>query len=103
MRRSTVFACFLGTALAFAQAQQEGTRKLTSSKPPVYPSLARGMNLEGSVKLRVTVSPSGTAKSTEVLGGNAVFSKAAQDAVATWKWAPAPQETQIVVNLAFHP
>ena len=36
------------------------------------------MNLEGSVKLRVTESPSGMAKSSEVLGGNAVFSKAAR-------------------------
>jgi len=95
--------CFAAGCLTVAQAQTESGRKLTSSRPPAYPALARGMNLEGSVKLRVTVSPNGAAKSSEVLGGNAVFSKAAQDAVANWKWAPAPQETQVVVNLSFHP
>ena len=99
----TIFVSFLGLSPTSVQAQQDMARKLTSSKPPVYPSLARGMNLEGNVKLRVTVSAGGTAKSTEVLGGNAVFSKAAQEAVASWRWVPAPQETQIVVNLNFHP
>lgn len=99
----TIFGSFLGVSLVFVQAQQDMARKLTSSKPPVYPSLARGMNLEGNVKLRVTVSANGTARSSEVLGGNAVFSKAAQEAIASWRWVPAPQETQIVVNLSFHP
>lgn len=61
------------------------------------------MNLEGTVKLRVTVAPSGVAKSSEVLGGNAIFSKAAQDAVAGWKWAPASEDTQVLINLSFHP
>lgn len=99
----TIFVAFLGLSLGRVQAQEDVARKLTSSKPPVYPSLARGMNLEGNVKLRVTVSPNGTAKSSEVLGGNAVFSKAAQEAVSSWRWVPAAQETQIVVNLSFHP
>jgi len=106
MRRSAthiILACFVAGSLAVAQVQVDGGRKLTASKPPVYPALARGMNLEGSVKLRVTVSPNGVAKSSEVLGGNAIFSKAAQDAVASWKWVPASQESQVVVNLSFHP
>ena len=60
------------------------------------------MNLEGSVRLRVTVAPSGTPKSSEVLGGNPAFAKAAQDAVANWKWVPAPEQSEVIVSLVFH-
>ena len=99
---NAIFACLVAGSLAVAQAQMDSGRKLARSRPPVYPSLEHGMNLEGSVKLRVTESPSGAAKSTEVLGGNAIFSKAAQDAVANWKWVLASQESQVVVNVSFH-
>lgn len=61
------------------------------------------MNLAGLVRLRVTVAPDGAAKGIEVLGGNPVLAKAAQDAVARWKWAPAPHETKETVELRFHP
>lgn len=105
MRRLTITLTFLAIAsIAVAQDQQmEGKRKLTSSRPPVYPAIARSMNLVGTVKLKVTVSTSGAAKSSEVLGGNPLFLKAAQDAVATWKWAPAPEETQVLVSVGFRP
>ena len=95
---------FLALGSAVVQGQEaESSRKLTNSKPPVYPAIARSLRLEGNVKLRVTVAPNGAAKSSEVLGGNALFSKAAQEAVANWKWAPASQESQVLVNLNFHP
>ncbi len=61
------------------------------------------MNLEGSVRLRVTVSLGGMAKSSEVLGGNAVFSKAARRMRFYEEMGARPQETQVVVNLSFHP
>ena len=92
----------VGLVAGFGQ-QTESDRKLTTRTPLVYPSLARNLNLEGSVRLRVNVAPNGVVKSSEVLGGNAVFSKAAQDAVINWKWAPAPQESKELVNLSFHP
>jgi len=61
------------------------------------------LNLEGLVKLRVTVAPEGSVKASEVVGGNPVLAKAAQDAVARWKWAAAPRETREIVELRFHP
>ena len=101
---ATILGClFLGSVKPVAAQQAETARKRTSGNLPVYPQLARNLRLEGSVKLRVVVAPNGAAKSSEVLGGNAVFSKAAQEAVASWKWAPAQQESQELVFLNFHP
>jgi len=97
--------------LAFAMAQpvlaQEGppdnARRVTEKAVPVYPELARRLNLEGVVKLRVTVAPDGAVKQSEVVGGNPVLAKAAQDAVRKWRWATAAQETKEEVQLNFHP
>jgi len=61
------------------------------------------MNLQGVVRLRVIVSREGAAKKAEVVGGNPIFVKPAQDAVAEWKWAPASQETTEIVELTFQP
>ena len=67
-----------------------------------YPAFLQRVNLEGSVRLRVTVAPNGTPKVSEVLGGSPAFAKAAQEAVANWKWVPAPEQTEVVVKLVFH-
>ena len=106
MRRaitSTIFVCFLASSLTVAQAQQESTRKLTSSRPPAYPALARGMNLEGNVKLRVPVSPGVWRSPAKCWAEMPCSPKPRAGCGSTRKWVPAPQETQVVVNLSFHP
>ena len=93
----------LAAVLNGAQAQSaDSPRKLINSKPPIYPPFLKSMNLEGNVRLRVTIAPNGTPKTSEVLGGNPAFAKAAQDAVTYWKWVPAPEQSEVVVNLVFH-
>ncbi len=87
---------------ALAQ-QPEGLRKILDRVTPRYPELARPLNLAGTVKLAVTVAPNGSVKSVRAVGGNPVLLKAAQDAISRWKWAPAPQESQEVVEFRFHP
>ena len=87
---------------ALAQ-QPESQRKILNKVIPHYPELARQMNLAGTVKLAVTVAPNGCVKSVRAVGGNPVLLKAAHDAISRWKWAPAPQESQELVELGFHP
>jgi TonB family protein len=70
--------------------QAEGERKVTTRIAPTYPSLARTMNLQGNVKLHITVAPNGTPKVVDAIGGNPVLVKAAQDAVYKWRWTPSP-------------
>ncbi len=80
-----------------------GSRRVTERSLPAYPELARRLGLKGTVKLQVTVAPDGAVKQSEVLGGNLVLAKAAQDAVRKWRWVAAPQETKEQVQLIFHP
>jgi TonB family protein len=95
---------FCSYRAAVAQAPPENSaRKIADRVATVYPELARKLNLEGIVRLRVTVAPDGTAKFIQVQGGNPILVKAAQDAVIRWKWVPAPQETREIVELRFHP
>jgi TonB family protein len=98
-----VLCATVGLSNLPALAQQpEGLRKVLDKVTPQYPELARTLGLAGTVKLAVTVAPSGSVKSVRPIGGNPVLLKAAQDAVHKWKWAPAPQESQELVDLRFH-
>ena len=60
------------------------------------------MNLEGSVKIRVTVAPNGTVKSAETVGGSPLLVKAAENAIYKWRWAPAKLESKELVEMRFH-
>jgi len=103
------WAAIVALAVPFhpgAQGQdepQDSHRKVVARSAPIYPEIARRMNLEGIVRLRVTVSPDGSTQTTEVLGGNPILVKSAQDAVAHWKWAPSAHESKEQVELRFHP
>lgn len=100
----TILALSIGHPFVRAEdGSAEGERKVAERSAPIYPELARRMNLQGLVRLRATVSPDGKTKLIEVVGGNPLLAKAAQDAVAKWRWAPGPQETKEVVVLNFRP
>lgn len=87
-----------------SRAQQpEAKRKVVSRVIPVYPELARQMQLRGVVKIQALVSPNGRVKSSEVLGGSPLLAKAAVDAVEKWKWEPAAQESKELIELNFNP
>jgi TonB family protein len=105
MRRWIAITLLLLSAYATAPAQEQSednARKVAERVAPVYPELARKLNLKGSVKMRVTVSPDGRPRNAEILGGNPVLAKAAQDSVLRWKWSPAAHESQETVELRFH-
>jgi TonB family protein len=81
----------------------EITRKVKSRMTPVYPEIARRMNISGVVKLVVVVAPNGSVKSTKVLGGHPLLVTAAEDAIKRWKFEPAAQEDSGVVEFSFKP
>jgi len=86
-----------------ASAQDALDRKVKSKISPIYPEIARKMNLAGVVKLEVTVTPSGTVKDTKVIGGNPILVNAAADAVKKWRFEPANDESVGVVEFKFDP
>jgi protein TonB len=86
-----------------AQEHSETQRKIVTRVVPVYPDLARKMEIKGTVRLEVVVLPNGKAKFTQVLGGNPLLAKAAVEAIEGWKWGPTAQETKEFVEFNFHP
>jgi len=86
-----------------AVAQGELTRKAKTKVAPVYPELARRMNITGTVKVLVVVSASGNLKDTKVVGGNPLLVNAAMDALKKWKFEPADVENSGTVEFKFLP
>jgi TonB family protein len=90
--------------LSFAQDDVAGSaRKIANKVVPAYPSLARTVNLSGTVKLEVFVQPNGTVKSIAIKGGSPVLTQAAEKAVREWKWEKADHETTETVVFHFNP
>ena len=79
----------------------ESKRKVKSKVSPIYPELARRMNVAGKVKIEVVISPDGRVKTTRVVGGHPLLVQACQDAVKEWKFAPAPEESTQIVEFEF--
>lgn len=96
-------ATVLLAASGFAQsgATDESKRKVKTRVAPVYPELAKRMNVAGKVKIEVIVAPDGHVKSTRAIGGHPLLVQACQDAVKEWKFVAAPEETTLVVEFEF--
>lgn len=74
--------------------------------PPIYPSSAMRMRIEGKVELTATVSKNGDITQVKVLSGDSQLTKAAVDAVKQWKYKPyllngEPVEIQTQVTINF--
>jgi len=61
------------------------------------------MNLRGTVKVLVVVSPDGNLKNSKVVGGNPILVNAALDALKKWKFEPASEESTGTVEFQFQP
>ena len=83
--------------------QNEVLRRAKSKVQPVYPELARKMNITGTVKVEVVVAPNGSVKEAKVVGGHPVLANAALDAVRKWRFEPATIESSGVVDFKFEP
>jgi len=80
---------------------EELARKVKTKVPPSYPELARRMNIRGTVRVWVVVSPNGNIKETKGVGGNPILLNSALDALKKWKFEAAPSESEGVVEFHF--
>jgi TonB family protein len=88
---------------AFATgAFAEDTRKAKSEVKPVFPELARKMNLSGTVKVQIEISPAGAVTSAKALGGHPLFIDSAVEAVKRWKFESASSTTSQIVEFKFN-
>jgi TonB family protein len=86
-----------------AQDSSEASRKVVTQTPAAYPTLARSMNIRGTVKLQAHVAPNGSVRSVDVLGGHPLLTQSAVTAVGHWKFEPGPKETKESIEIKFDP
>ena len=86
---------------AWRTATAQAERPVTHREEPDYPDLARASNLHGVVKLKIWISPDGTVRRLEYIGGHPVLAESALKAVKTWHYEAATKESTAVVGLKF--
>jgi TonB family protein len=103
-----MFLALFGATLCLrvAQGQEAAAAGAASRKPktkvaPVYPTLARQMNVTGKVKLEITIAADGHIVSTRTIGGSPLLVGAATDAVKKWHYEPSAKETTEIVEFNF--
>ncbi len=99
LRKTIVLLAVKAVAVGMGVAGGQEAHKVQ----PVYPELARKMNLTGTVKVEVVVSPNGSVKEAKVVGGHPVLANAALDAVRKWRFEAAASESSGVVDFKFEP
>ena len=82
---------------------EEIVRRAKTRVQPVYPELARKMNISGIVKVEVTVALNGTVREARVVGGHPVLANAALEAAKKWRFEPAATESTGIIDFKFEP
>jgi protein TonB len=106
---SVLLGLALGTVIILAdtptaaQQSSEAGRKVITRVAPIYPALARKLQISGTVKIEATVTANGKVKSTKVIGGSPLLTKAVLDAIEGWRWVATPGESIELVELTFRP
>ncbi len=75
---------------------------MKTKSAPVYPELARRMNVTGKVKIEIVVTSDGHVRSTRVVGGHPLLVQACQQAVKEWTFVSATEESTQMVEFDFH-
>ena len=105
MRRCALAVLLAAVSVLSVSAQEssDSSRKVLVQTPAVYPTLARSMNIRGTVKLQVQVLPNGTVKKIDVVGGHPLLTQSAVTAVGHWKFEAAPHESKEPIEIKFDP
>jgi TonB family protein len=84
-----------------AFAASSGPRKVVVVAPTEYPTLARQMNVTGTVKIQAVVMPNGKVREAKVVGGHPLLTEAAMKSAKRWQFEPAAEETVEIVAVNF--
>ena len=86
-----------------AQKTAKSDRKVLVTVKPEYSELLKHAQIGGLVRLKVTVAPDGKVSNVDVVGGNPILAESAANAVAKWKFVPAPAQTVEDISISFSP
>ncbi len=94
-------ACVLALGLLLSLQGRAEERAVKSRISPVYPEIAKRMRVTGVVRLVVTVDPDGKVKDVTTVSGNHMLATAAEEAVRKWRFASAPGQTTVSLDINF--
>jgi TonB family protein len=89
------------TVIAQQSVTDEGKRKVKARVAPIYPELARRMNVTGRVKIEVIIAPDGHVRNVRPIGGHPLLVQSCQDAVKDWKFVASPEESTQILEFEF--
>ena len=89
-------------AMSLTAAAAADTRVAKSKVSPVYPELAKRMNIAGVVKVEVTVAANGRVLSAKAIGGHPLLIDASVSAAKQFKYEPASEESKEIVEFKFN-
>lgn len=98
-----ISSLFVGISSVAPTRAQESERKLISRVEPEYPDALKKLYIGGVVRVEVQVNPSGTVKSTKLLGGSPILGQSTMKAVMQWRYVPDPADQTLVVKIDFDP
>jgi TonB family protein len=96
--RGVIYVFLLLTA---SYAADQAERKIVYREEAAYPEIAAQNNLHGTVKLKIWISPDGTVRRLEYIGGHPLLAESALKAVKKWKYQPGTSETTSQVEIKF--
>jgi TonB family protein len=88
-------------ALAKAENESTGTRRVKVNVKPSYPDVAQRMAIRGTVQLKVKVSAEGAVRGVDSVGGNPILVEAVSNAVKQWRYESTGKESVELVKYTF--
>ncbi len=85
-----------------AQNAPKTHRKVVVMYDPEYPAIMKNGHFEGQVRVEATVLATGAVSKVEIKGGNPILAQCAAEAVAKWKYAPAPAQSIEEITFTFN-
>jgi TonB family protein len=82
-------------------ARAADERAVKTRVAPIYPDIARRMNVSGAVKIEATVDAEGKVTNAKAVNGNLILVPAAEDAVRKWRFAPGTGTSKVEVEINF--
>jgi TonB family protein len=101
LRVVSILLLAAGTCVYGQEGLQFNSRTVKRYIRPVYPELARRMNLKGMVRLEVVITAAGKVSSVKAVGGHPLLAQSAAMAVQAWVFTPGPQETTANISINF--
>jgi TonB family protein len=93
--------CAVSATSLGAQSAPLTRRPVRHMVTPVYPDLAKKLNLTGTARIEVTIGPDGAVKHTRVIGGHPVLAAEAERAAEKSTFEAGPAETTEVIEFKF--